>query len=135
MKKVMIIGCPGGGKSTFAKKLKNVLCLPLHHLDMIWHKPDKTNITREEFDEKLNEIMSSEKWIIDGNYQRTMEMRMEKCDTIFLLDFPLELCISGAMERVGKKRDDMPWIEERFDEEFKKWIMDFPQDTFLHQNK
>lgn len=127
MKKIIIIGSPGAGKSTFARKLKEITNLPLYHLDMIWHKPDKTNISREEFDSKLDKILENDEWIIDGNYQRTLEKRLNKCDTVFLLDFSLEECILGAKVRIGKKRDDMPWIEDKFDEEFKQCIIDFPK--------
>ncbi len=126
MDKIIVIGSPGAGKSTFSRRLKDILGLPLYHLDMIWHKPDKTNITKEEFDRRLGEILAADKWIIDGNYQRTIEMRLEKCDTVFLLDFPLEVCLAGARARIGKKRDDMPWVEEELDEEFRQWIIDFP---------
>ncbi len=92
---------------------------------MLWHKKDRTNISREEFDEKLEKILKKDKWIIDGNYQRTIEMRLKECDTVFLMDYPLEVCLSGAEERVGKKREDLPWIEEKVDEEFKQIIVDF----------
>lgn len=126
MKKVIIIGCPGAGKSTFARKLSEVTGLPLFYLDMIWHKPDETNISREEFDRKLNELLKKDRWIIDGNYIRTVEMRLKECDTVFLLDYPLELCLSGARSRIGKKRPDLPWLEKEFDEEFRQFIMDFP---------
>lgn len=125
MLKIIIIGSPGSGKSTFARKLSNITNLPLYYLDMLWHKKDRTNISREEFDEKLEKILKKDKWIIDGNYQRTIEMRLKECDTVFLMDYPLEVCLSGAEERVGKKRDDLPWIEEKFDEEFKQIIVDF----------
>ncbi len=47
---------------------------------------------------------------------------------MFLLDFPLEVCLAGAAARVGKKREDMPWVEEEFDEEFRQWIVDFPNE-------
>lgn len=127
MLKVIVIGCPGAGKSTFARKLKEMTNLPLYHLDMLWHKPDKTNISKEEFDFKLNEILKTNKWIIDGNYQRTLEKRLKECDTIFLLDFPLKDCLLGAKSRIGKKREDLPWIEEQFDEEFKQFIVEFPK--------
>lgn len=127
MKKIIVIGSPGAGKSTFSRKLKDITGLPLYHLDMIWHKPDKTNISKEEFDSRLEEILVTDKWIIDGNYQRTIEMRLEKCDTVFLMDFPLEVCLAGAKARVGRKRDDMPWVEEELDEEFRQWIVDFPE--------
>lgn len=127
MKKVMIIGCAGAGKSTFARKLRDKTNLPLYYLDMIWHKPDKTNISREEFDEKLQEIIQQEAWIIDGNYGRTLEVRMKACDTVFLLDYPLDVCLEGAHARIGKEREDMPWQATEIDEEFVQWIKDFPK--------
>lgn len=129
MEKVIIIGCPGAGKSTFARKLKEKTGLPLFYLDMIWHKPDGTNIFRDEFDGKIKEIMKKEQWILDGNYIRTLEMRLKECDTVFLLDYPLELCLEGASSRIGKERPDMPWIESELDLEFRQFIVDFPRDS------
>ncbi len=129
MKRILVIGCPGAGKSHFAKALKAKTELPLYHLDMLWHKPDKTNISREEFDFRLSEILKEEQWIIDGNYARTLEMRLKECDTVFLLDYPLEVCLQGVEGRIGKKRDDMPWLESEFDEEFRDFIIDFPKST------
>lgn len=126
MQKVIIIGCPGSGKSTFARKLQSKTNLPLYYLDMIWHKADKTTIEQNEFDEELKEITEKDRWIIDGNYMRTLEIRLKECDTVFLLDFPLEVCIKGATERIGTKREDMPWVESEFDDEFHQWITDFP---------
>lgn len=128
MKKVMVIGCPGAGKSTFARKLQELTGLPLYYLDMIWHKPDRTNISREEFDRRIREIVSQDAWIIDGNYNRTLELRMRECDTVFFLDYPLEVCLEGATSRIGKERVDIPWKEEEFDEEFRQWILDFSKD-------
>ena len=104
MKKVLILGCPGAGKSTFARKLRDKTGLPLYYLDMIWHKPDRTTITKQEFDAKLSEIIKQEEWIIDGNYGRTLEMRIQACETIFLLDLPVEECLAGAKSRIGKQR-------------------------------
>ena len=125
--KAIIIGCPGAGKSTFARKLSDKMHLSLYYLDMLWHKPDRTTVDRNIFDEKLKEIVLKEKWIIDGNYGRTLEMRIQWCEAIFLLDFPVEECLAGAKSRIGKQHVDMPWIETQFDEEFKQWIMDFPK--------
>lgn len=127
MIKIIIIGSPGSGKSTFARKLRDITDIPLYYLDMIWHKPDRTNISQEEFDTQLNDILQKDRWIIDGNYQRTLETRLEKCDTVFLMDFPIDVCLSGAESRIGKKREDLPWIEHEFDEEFRQWIIDFPE--------
>lgn len=126
MKKAIVIGCPGAGKSTFARKLRDKTGLPLYYLDMLWHRPDKTNITPEQFDAMLTEILETNQWIIDGNYARTLEMRINACDTVFLLDFPLDVCLAGAKERIGQKREDMPWIEKELDEDFRQWILDFP---------
>ena len=128
MKKVIVIGCPGAGKSSFSRLLSEKTGLPLYHLDLIWHKADKTTVLREEFEQRLSGIISKDKWIIDGNYGRTLEMRLKACDTVFLFDLPTEICLEGAISRIGKKRDDMPWIEETFDEEFKEWILNFKRD-------
>ncbi len=127
MEKIMIIGSPGAGKSTFARRLKEATGLPLYYLDAIWHRSDQTTLTKEEFDAKLEEIVRKERWIIDGNYQRTLGLRLEWCDTVFLLDYPLEVCLLGASSRIGVRHEDLPWMETEFDEEFKQSIMDFPK--------
>ena len=118
--KVIVIGSPGAGKSTFSRKLRDETQLPLYYLDMLWHKPDRTTISRREFDIKLRDILIRDRWIIDGNYNRTLEMRFQYCDTVFLLDYPLELCLLGAESRVGKKREDLPWLETEFKSEAKR---------------
>ena len=125
MKKVIVIGCPGAGKTTFSEKLRDKSGLPLYYLDAIWHKPDKTHIPREEFDLRLGEILAKDAWIIDGNYSRTMERRLAACDTVFFFDMPTELCLSGVIARIGKKRPDMPWIDTELDPELKKQVEEF----------
>ncbi len=131
MKKVIVIGCPGSGKTTFAEKLNKCTGLPLFYLDAIWHKPDKTHISREDFDERVSEIFSIPEWIIDGNYNRTIETRLQQCDTVFLFDLPTEVCLQGATERLGKERYDLPWTEKDLDPEFEGFIKDFAK-TSLH---
>lgn len=129
MQKVIIIGCPGSGKTTFAEKLSKLTGLPLFYLDAIWHKPDKTHIAREDFDARISEILATPRWIIDGNYNRTIEMRLQGCDTVFLFDLPTELCIRGATDRLGKGRYDLPWIEKELSETLRKSIEEFPKNS------
>lgn len=135
MKKVIIIGCPGSGKTTFAEKLQRATNLPLYYLDAIWHKPDRTHITREEYDKKLSEIFQTEEWIIDGNYSRTIEERIQNSDTIFLFDLPTRVCLQGATERLGKERYDVPWIDTELDFNLKKQIEEFPDKVLPRINE
>ena len=127
--KAIVIGSPGAGKSTFSRKLRDMTGLPLYHLDMIWHRHTQTTVSKQEFDERLREILAKDCWIIDGNYSRTLELRLQYCDTVFLLDFPLETCLAGAESRIGKAREDLPWLETEFDPEFRQFILDFPKDS------
>ena len=124
---MIIIGCPGSGKTTFAEKLNKIIGLPLYHLDAIWHKPDKTHIPRENFDECISKIFETPKWIIDGNYNRTLELRLQHCDTVFLFDLPRDVCIQGATDRLGKGRYDLPWIDKELTPSFKQSIEEFPE--------
>ena len=100
MRKVIVIGCPGAGKSTFARRLRDQTGLPLYHLDMLWHRPDRTTVSREEFDMQLERLLKQNCWILDGNYQRTLEKRLLVCDTVFLLDLPLEVCLLVRPEKI-----------------------------------
>ena len=125
MKKIIVIGCSGSGKTTFAERLREKLGLPLFYLDAIWHKADRTHISREAVDAKLGELLALDAWIIDGNYSRTIERRIAVCDTIILFDLPTEVCLEGAILRLGKKRYDMPWIDTELDPWLKQEIEDF----------
>lgn len=126
MQRVLIIGCPGAGKSTFARKLRDKTGLPLIYLDILRHRPDKTTVPAEEFDRQLQRILDTDRWIIDGNYRRTMERRLEACDTVIFLDFPTDVCIAGAEERIGLQREDLPF-RASLEDEFRQRIMGFAE--------
>ena len=129
MKKIIIIGCPGSGKSTFGRKLRDITGLPLYHLDMMYWNKDKTTVAKEVFLDRLYSAMNTEEWIIDGNYSRTVEERIKNYDTVFLFDLPTGVCIQGATDRLGKERYDLPWIDTELDSKFKKEIEDFPKNS------
>ena len=122
MKKIIVIGCPGSGKSTFSAALNLKTGIPLYHLDMIYWNPDKTTVEKSVFLERLENILKKESWIIDGNYASTMEQRLAVCDTVIFLDYPRDICLKGARERIGKPRCDMPWVESEEDSEFIEFI-------------
>ena len=125
MKKVIVIGCPGSGKSTVSRALHNKTGIPLYHLDMMYWNADKTTVEKSVFLERLSVVLQKNEWIIDGNYGSTMELRMAACDTVIFLDYPLEVCLDGIKERRGKPRSDMPWIETEEDAEFIEFIKSY----------
>ena len=131
MERVMIIGCGGSGKSTLARQLGEKTGLPMIHLDQIFWSPGNwQHLEREEFDVLLRQELEKPQWILDGNFNRTMPMRLEKCDTVIYLDYNRFVCIFGWLKRViqnwGKTRPDMgPNCSEWLDPEFAKWIWTF----------
>ena len=125
MKKVIVIGCPGSGKSTVSRALHNKTGIPLYHLDMMYWNADKTTVEKSVFLERLSVVLEKDEWIIDGNYGSTMELRMATCDTVIFLDYPLEVCLDGIKERRGRSRSDMPWIETEEDSEFIEFIKSY----------
>ena len=125
MKKVIVIGCPGSGKSTFARALSETTGLPLYYLDMMYWNADRTQVEKAIFRARLSEALAKECWIIDGNYGSTMTMRLEAADTVFFLDYPTEVCLEGIRARMGKPRPDMPWVEESEDAEFLEFVKSY----------
>ena len=130
MKRVMIIGCGGAGKSTLARKLGEKTGLPVVHLDQIWWAPGHwQHIEKPEFDEKLALELEKPRWILDGNFNRTIEARLEVCDTVIYLDYPRLVCLKNWLGRViknwGHRPDMTEGCTEWIDPEFVKWIWNF----------
>ena len=131
MQRIIVIGCPGSGKSTVSRALHNKTGIPLYHLDMMYWNADKTTVEKSVFLERLSAVLKKDEWIIDGNYGSTMELRMAACDTVIFLDYPLEVCLDGIRERRGKPRSDMPWIEIEEDAEFIEFIKNYNEQQKL----
>ena len=130
MERIIIIGCGGAGKSTLARKLGEVLDLPVVHLDKLFWKPNWVEKSNEEFDALLAQELAKDRWIMDGNFNRTMPERIKRCDTIIYLDFSRFACLMGVLKRIittyGKVRPDMgEGCPERIDLDFLKWVWNF----------
>ncbi len=111
MKRILIIGNAGSGKTTFAKALAEKTQLPLIHLDKLFWCGEWEHVSHDEFDTALQKELEKSEWIIDGNFSRTIPHRLKYCDTVFYFDLPTITCLWGSTVRVfknyGKTRDDM----------------------------
>ncbi|MDQ3801536.1 MAG: DNA topology modulation protein [Acidobacteriota bacterium] len=132
MKRVLVIGSCGSGKSTFARRLGEKTGLKVIHLDRLYWKPNWVGTTDEdEWKAAVEKALAGEAWIIDGNYSGTMEMRLDKCDTVFFLDMPRALCVYRILKRLafyrkGRRPDMADGCDEKFDWEFVKWTWNYP---------
>lgn len=134
MKRVVIIGSGGAGKSTFARRLHEATALPLIHLDAVFWRPNWTETPKDEWRKKVEELIKSDAWIMDGNFGGTMETRIAAADTAIFLDLPRALCTYRALKRAARyrrrTRPDMgAGCPEKFDLEFLSWIWNFSKNT------
>lgn len=130
MKRILIIGSAGSGKSTLAKELGKVLNLPIIHLDKYYWKPNWIPTPDDEWNQFIAEVVNQEEWIMDGNYSRTLDLRLKRADTVIFLDLPRILCLYRIFKRRikyhGKTRPDLnEECPEKLDWEFIKWVWNY----------
>ena len=132
MDRIAIIGSAGAGESTLAIQIANLVDLPLFHLDRLFWKPGWVETPKPEFSVIVEEVAKKTRWIIDGNYSRTIDIRLKSADMIIFLDYSKYLCLYRAIKRSFQNRnknrlDITEGCREKFDMEFYKWIWNFPK--------
>ena len=132
MRRVLVLGSGGAGKSTFARQLARRLQLPVIHLDAFFWQSGWVQASLDEFDAALGRALDRDGWVMDGNYTRTLPRRAAVCDTIVFLDIAPAICVWRLLKRrllyAGKTRPDMPdRCPERLDWEFLIWVWTYPR--------
>lgn len=132
LKKVVIIGSCGAGKSTLAVNLGKKLDLPVIHLDAYYWQPGWKETDAQQWLQIQEELIKKNSWIIDGNYGGTLDMRLAAADMVIWLDFNPYLCLWRVCKRYfkypGKTRPDMAAnCPERLNREFIQYVWNFPQ--------
>ncbi len=130
MKKILILGCAGCGKSTLAKLLGKELNIPVIHLDRIFWKPGWEEEDKEVFFRFQQELVREDSWIIDGNYRDSLDLRLAHADTVIYLDYPRRVALRGIFKRYfeyhNKERDTIgEGCKEKIDREFFMWVWNF----------
>jgi adenylate kinase family enzyme len=134
MRRVLVIGSGGAGKSTFSRRLGKRLGLEVIHLDVAFWRPGWVETPDDEWDRKVDELCSREAWVMDGNFSRTLETRLAACDAVVFLDLPRAVCVWRAVKRWvmywNTSRPDMAeGCREKFDLKFLLWIWNYPAGT------
>ncbi|HEX8180707.1 MAG TPA: DNA topology modulation protein [Pyrinomonadaceae bacterium] len=132
MKKVLVIGSGGAGKSTFARRLGLLLNIEVVHLDMLYWQPGWVELPKPEWRQMVEELTEREAWIMDGNYSGTLDVRFAACDTLIFLDLPRLVCLRRIIRRRAayrrRNRPDMAaGCHERLTLEFVRWVWNYPQ--------
>ena len=130
MKRVIVIGSGGSGKSTFSRQLGEITGLPVVHLDALFWKPNWISTPKDEWAGIVRREIEKPAWIIDGNFGGTRKMRMNAADTIIMLDLPRWLSMYRILKRWftyrHRTRPDMAeGCNEKIDREFVMWIWSY----------
>ena len=134
MKRILVIGSGGSGKSTLSVKLGASLGIEVFHLDKLFWNAGWIETDRDKWQNVVTKLLSREKWIIDGNFSGTLQQRIVSCDTIVFLDFSRALCLWRIFKRRfhyhQRTRPDMAeGCNERLNLEFVEWILNYPRRT------
>ena len=134
MRKVLVIGSGGAGKSTLAKRLGQMLDIEVKHLDKFYWRSGWTEPPKEEWSQMVTELVRDDSWIMDGNYGGTLEFRLQHCDTIIFLDMPRLVCLWRIVKRRllnrNRARPDMAeGCYEKLDPEFIEWVWNYSRRT------
>lgn len=132
MKRVLILGPSGSGKSTLCRRLGQIVNVPIIHLDRYYWKPNWVETSKEEWQDKVKNLIGSESWVMDGNYTSTLRLRTSAADTIIFIDVPRRLSYLRVFTRFlrfrGRTRPDLTEDgPEKIDWDFIKWIWDYPR--------
>jgi adenylate kinase family enzyme len=135
MRRVAVIGCSGGGKSTLARKLGAKLSLPVVHLDVVFWLPGWVESETGPMRERLLAATEDGAWVVDGNFTgRVADLTLGRADTIVWIDQPRRVCLWRAVWRAisqqGRTRADMaPGCNEKFDLNFYAYVWNWGRDT------
>ena len=132
LERSLVIGCGGSGKSTFARSLAAVTGNPLIHLDREYWRPGWVEPATDEWETAVASLIAAERWVMDGNYSRTLNQRLERATAVFFLDMPRHYCLRRVLLRTyqyrGESRPDMTeGCPEKVDLEFLGWIWNYPR--------
>lgn len=131
MNRIAIIGSGGSGKSTLARQIGDRLGIEVIHLDALFWRPGWVETPREEWRQIQSSLVKRRRWVMDGNYGGTIDLRLAAADAIVFLDLPRTLCLWRVLTRrvrfAGRSRPDMgPGCEERLTWEFVRWVWTYP---------
>ena len=98
-RRVLVVGMAGSGKSTFSRRLGAKTGLPVIHLDLHFWKPGWVAPSEDEWRDIQRALLSGDKWIVDGNYHETLELRLALADTVVFMDTPWFVCARRALLR------------------------------------
>ena len=132
MRKILVIGSGGAGKSTFSRRLGERLGLEVIHLDTAFWNPGWVATPKDEWARKVEELIARESWVMDGNFSGTLDVRIAACDTVIFLDLPRTVCLWRVLKRAvmyrNARRPDMAeGCREKFDLEFLLWVWNYPK--------